>query len=175
MYCIILSYTTTDSILFSHQLFSISSRSLICRLLFAPHLGLFLVEKEQGQTVNPLKIRGFPICPYYAIRAHLCQFASEQWHPHETDPDMVRPQHFLNHRRHLCPSGFLCPGAVRSGNERDVPTQRGIHSVKKAAAKTRRSPDWRSGWDSNPRTGSSPIKRFRVVRVIVTIKDFKRF
>ena len=27
---------------------------------------------------------------------------------------------------------------------------------------------WRSGWDSNPRTGSSPIKRFRVVLVMTT-------
>ena len=27
---------------------------------------------------------------------------------------------------------------------------------------------WRRRWDSNPRTGSSPIKRFRVVLVMTT-------
>ena len=29
------------------------------------------MEKEDRQTANPLQIKGFPICLYYAIRAHL--------------------------------------------------------------------------------------------------------
>ena len=29
------------------------------------------MEKEKGQTVNPLQMQSFPICPYYAIRAFL--------------------------------------------------------------------------------------------------------
>ena len=29
------------------------------------------MDKEQGQTANPLQRKGFPICPYYAMRAHI--------------------------------------------------------------------------------------------------------
>ena len=29
------------------------------------------MDKEQGQTANPLQRKGFPVCPYYAIRAHI--------------------------------------------------------------------------------------------------------
>ena len=50
--------------------------SLKCSLGFSPPpvdpiWGPFLVEKEYGQTANPLQCKGFPICPYYAIRAYL--------------------------------------------------------------------------------------------------------
>lgn len=34
-----------------------------------PKLGVFWVEKEQGQTPNPLQLKGFPICPYYTLWA----------------------------------------------------------------------------------------------------------
>ena len=79
--------------------------------------------------------RGWHHFPLPLASTHLCQSASEQWHPHETDPDMVRPQHFFNHRRYLCPPGFLGPGAIRGGDERDVPAQGGIHSIKKLRRK----------------------------------------
>lgn len=34
--------------------------------------------------------------------------------------------------------------------------------------------NWRKGWDSNPRTGSSPITRFRVERVTASSLPFHK-
>ena len=36
------------------------------------------------------------------------------------------------------------------------------------------SNSWRKGWDSNPRTGSSPITRFRVERVTASSLPFRK-
>jgi len=36
------------------------------------------VEKEQGQTRNPLKIQGFPICPYYTLWAHILRLGATE-------------------------------------------------------------------------------------------------
>lgn len=78
-------------------------------------------KKNQDKPVNSLRHKGFPICPYYAIRAHLCQPAVEQRRSDEADPDLAGPQHLLYHCRHLRPPGLLRPGAVCGDDGRDVP------------------------------------------------------
>lgn len=45
----------------------------------APFQGRFQWKKNKDKPANPLRRKGFPICPYYAIRAHLHKQSPVQW------------------------------------------------------------------------------------------------
>lgn len=95
------------------------------------------------KPVNPLHCKGFPTCPYYAIRALLCRPAAETEGADETDPGMARTQRHLDHGEHLRPSGFAVEttqrrhdgkGAGTAGGTAAKQVVRHTSAIKKIAA-----------------------------------------
>lgn len=67
-----------------------------------PIFGPFFMEKEDRQTANPLQIKGFPICLYYAIRAHLRHPGPAKRGGRENRLFHSRPLQRRFYLRHLC-------------------------------------------------------------------------
>ena len=70
--------------------------------------------------------KGFPICPYYAIRAQLRQPALKAGGADETDSGVAGPQRHLHHSEHLCASGRTLQAAERRDDVRDAGIAGGI-------------------------------------------------
>ena len=63
-------------------------------------------KKNKDKPVNSLQRKGFPICPYYAIRAYLRVIAFEERRLYEGDSGVAWTQQFLHDRKYLCASGY---------------------------------------------------------------------